>query len=176
MKDKSTYLWSWGKLQIGKTQEIHAETNHNQNVEKQKAKEKNLESSLRKMTHYWQETSELNDYVFLIRHHRGQKEQAQHFKSAEGKRNVNLGDKGEMKIFSAESKVTEFIASRSALKELLNQIHQIEGKLHKRKLGTTNYFFPLQRFFKIYLMVESKNTTLSDGIFHVYRCYILTNI
>lgn len=51
-------------------------------------------------------------------------------------------DKGEMKIFSAESKVTEFIASRSALKELLNQIHQIEGKLHKKETWNNKLFFP----------------------------------
>ena len=51
-------------------------------------------------------------------------------------------DKGEIKTFSAESKVTEFIASRFALKELLNKIHQIEGKLRKKETWNNELFFP----------------------------------
>ena len=42
-------------------------------------------------------------------------------------------DKGEIKTFSAESKVIEFIASRFALKELLNKNHQIRKKKKKKK-------------------------------------------
>ena len=51
-------------------------------------------------------------------------------------------DKDEIKTFSAESKVTEFIASRSTVKELLNEIHQIEGKLHKKETWNNKLFFP----------------------------------
>lgn len=52
-------------------------------------------------------------------------------------------DKGEIKTFSAESKVIEFIiASRFALKELLNKNHQIEGKLRKKETWNNELFFP----------------------------------
>ena len=46
---------------------------------------------------------------------------------------ISLKNEGEIKTFSCEVKLREFIASRLALKELLKEVFQTEGKQQKEK-------------------------------------------
>lgn len=50
---------------------------------------------------------------------------------------ISFRNEGEIKIFSDEGKRIEFIASRSALKELLKEGDQIEEIWHRKGTGNT---------------------------------------
>ena len=88
------------------------------------------------MIHYLHRDNNLNICGFLSRNHEGQKEMEQHFKSSNRKtpelsilfQQKSCRNEGEIKTFSDELKLREFIGRRHALRELLKEFLQTEEK------------------------------------------------
>ena len=151
--------------------------------EKTKDREGNLARESQSTTH---SMTDSNDRRFLIRSRGGQKTAELHVQSANEKRcqpRFHLQEKHpsvmKMKqVLSNREKLNGLMASKPALKEMLKEVLHREGKRNSREtwcnsrsLGdkSGNYpgeqkrwFSPL-KFFKIYMTIESKTTTLLVG-------------